>query len=449
MKKSLTFKESIIVGSMLFGMFFGAGNLIFPVHMGQLAGTNVWPAIIGFIITGVGLPLLGVACLGVSKKDTLFDLASLVGNKYKYFLTIVLYLTIGPFFAIPRCASTSFTVGMLPLLDGGNEIIPRLIFTFIFFALALLLALRPSGIMKYVGQYINPIFLIFLFILIIISFVKPMGSISDFAPQDAYNNTPLFKGFIEGYGTMDAIASLAFGITIIRVIRGLGIEKDTDVALNTLKAGVLGCILMAIIYAFTTLMGTMSRGQFEISSNGGIALSEIAHFYFGRFGIYFLLIVITLACFKTALSLIISCAEMFREMFPNFISEKAWAIIFTVFSFVVSNFGLDAIITYAVPVLMFLYPLTISIILLALFGRFFNYDRRVFVSATIFNMVAAIFDFIGAFPVGIVPKDFIDTTQAFGNRFFPFYSLGLGWVIPTIIGVVIGLVLMKASKTKV
>ena len=142
MKKSLSFKESIAVGSMLFGMFFGAGNLIFPVHMGQLAGTNFIPSAIGFIITGVGLPLLGVACLGISKKDSLFNLSSLVGDKYKYFFTILLYLTIGPFFAIPRCATTSFSTGITPLLNGSNEFMPRLIFTFIFFALALIFSLN-------------------------------------------------------------------------------------------------------------------------------------------------------------------------------------------------------------------------------------------------------------------------------------------------------------------
>lgn len=448
MKKSLTFKESILVGSMLFGMFFGAGNLIFPVHMGQLAGSNVWPAIMGFVLTGVGIPLLGVACLGISQKDSLFDLASLVGEKYKYFLTIALYLTIGPFFAIPRCASTSFTIGMLPLIDG-SEIVPRLIFTFIFFAIVLFFALRPSGIMKWVGQYINPVFLIFLAILIVVSFINPLGTIDSVTPDAAYTSNSFFKGFLEGYGTMDAIASLAFGITVIRVVRDLGIKNETDVAINTIKAGIIGCVLMALIYVLTTLMGTMSMGKFEISSNGGIALSEITRYYFGRFGIYFLLATVTLACLKTALSLVISCSEMFYKMFPNFISEKTWAIIFTAFSFVVSNFGLDAIITYAVPVLMFLYPLTISIILLTLFGKFFGYDKRVYVMATIFNMVAAVFDFIGAFPVGLISENFISTAQMFGNRFFPFYSLGLGWVVPTIIGVIIGLIWKGTAKTKV
>lgn len=448
MKRSLSIKESIIVGSMLFGMFFGAGNLIFPVHMGQLAGTNVWPAIIGFVLTGVGIPLLGVASLGASKKDSLFDLASLVGDKYKYFLTIVLYLTIGPFFAIPRCASTSFTIGMLPLISG-SEILPRFIFTFIFFTIVLLVSLKPSGIMKWVGQYINPTFLAFLIILIIVAFINPLGDLKSFAPDTSYASAPFFKGFLEGYGTMDAIAALAFGITVIRVVRSLGISDDTCVAMNTIKAGAIGCALMALIYVFTTLMGTMSLGKFEISSNGGIALSQIASNYFGKFGIYFLLATVTLACIKTAISLVISCSEMFHSMFPDFISEKLWAIIFTVFSFVVSNFGLDAIITYAVPVLMFLYPLTISIIILALFGRFYNFDRRVFQMATNFTIVAAIFDFIGSFPAGLIPESFINSTKAFAGSFLPFYSIGLGWLVPAIIGFIIGLIWSKTAKNKV
>ena len=449
MKKSLSLKESILVGSMLFGMFFGAGNLIFPVHMGQLAGTNVWPAIFGFVLTGVGIPLLGVACLGASKKDSLFDLAGLVGDKYKYFLTTILYLTSGPFFAIPRCASTSFTIGLKPLVSDNNIIIAQLIFTLIFFAIVLFFSLRPSGIMTWVGQYINPIFLIFLAILIIVSFINPLGKITAVTPDEAYISNPFFKGFIEGYGTMDAIAALAFGITVIRVVRDLGIKDETYVAVNTVKAGAIGCVLMAIIYVLTTLMGTMSRGVYETTSNGGEALAQIANHYFGRFGIYFLLAIVTLACIKTAISLVISCSEMFHKMFPSFLSEKTWAIIFTVFSFIVSNFGLTAIITYAVPVLMFLYPLTISIILLSLFGRFFNYDKRVFIISTVFNIVAAILDFIVAFPSSLImPKSLIENARFIGTRFLPFFSIGLGWLVPTLIGLIIGLIWRQLTKNK-
>lgn len=448
MKKNLSFKESIAVGSMLFGMFFGAGNLIFPVHMGQLAGTNFLPAAIGFIVTGVGLPLLGVACIGMSRKDSLFNLSSLVGDKYKYFFTILLYLTIGPFFAIPRCATTSFSTGIVPLLNGGSEVIPRLIFTFIFFALALLFALKPNNILQYIGKHINPIFLGFLFALIVTSFAKPMLATNNITPVGAYATDPFFKGFLEGYNTMDAIASLAFGITVITVIRNLGITDETDVAFNTLKAGFFGCVLMAIIYLLTTYMGTMSRGVFETSDNGAIALSQISNHYFGNYGIYFLLIVVTLACFKTTIALIVSCSEMFNAMFPNFISQKMWAIIFTVFSFVISNFGLDAIITYAIPFLMFIYPLAISLIALALFGKLFNYNRKVFACTTFFTFIAAILDFIVAFPKdSIIPASFIENVANLQNK-LPLANLGLAWVVPAIIGLVIGLIVANTASRK-
>lgn len=445
MKKTLSLKESIIVGSMLFGMFFGAGNLIFPVHMGQLAGTNFLPAAIGFIVTGVGLPLLGVACLGISKKDSLFDLTSLVGDRYKYFFTMLLYLTIGPFFAIPRCATTSFSTGIVPLLNGGNEIVPRLIFTFLFFSLALFFALKPNNILKYIGKFINPAFLVFLFILIIVSFAKPMLTINNITPDASYTATPFFTGFLEGYNTMDAIASLAFGITVITVIRNLGITNETDIAFNTLKAGIFGCILMAIIYFLTTYMGTMSRGLYETSANGAIALSQISNHYFGNFGIYFLLIVVTLACFKTSLALIVSCSEMFYKMFPNFISEKMWAIVFTVFSFIISNFGLDAIITYAIPFLMFIYPLAISLIVLALFGKLFNYNKNVFVFTTLFTFLAAILDFIVSFPKdSFIPVGFIENVANIQSK-LPLSNIGLAWVVPAIVGLIIGII---ASQVK-
>ena len=135
MKKSkLTMRETIVVASTLFGMFFGAGNLIFPVHLGQMAGSNSWPAIIGFCITAVTIPILAVAAIGNTHSDNLLVLSGKVGKKYAKWFTAALYLTIGPFFAIPRCASVSFTTGIAPLVGGVSYWIWQLIFTFIFFA---------------------------------------------------------------------------------------------------------------------------------------------------------------------------------------------------------------------------------------------------------------------------------------------------------------------------
>ena len=173
-KQRLTFKEYVYVASMLFGMFFGAGNLIFPVSMGQMAGANVWRAILGFLITGVGLPLMGVAALGISRSSGLYDLSSKVSRPYAMFFTCALYLTIGPFFAIPRCATVSFTVGLEQILPAeGNMQLYLLLFSVAFFAAALLFSLYPGKILTCVGKILTPFFLIFLSILVFVVLLNP------------------------------------------------------------------------------------------------------------------------------------------------------------------------------------------------------------------------------------------------------------------------------------
>jgi len=213
MKQKLSFKEYIYVASMLFGMFFGAGNLIFPVYMGQVAGRNMWAAVLGFLITGVGLPLLGVAALGISRSNGLFDLSHKVGRPYAFFFTCALYLTIGPFFAIPRCATTSFTVGLEQILPHDDKSwLYLLLFSLLFFAVTLVLSLRPGKILTYVGKVLTPCFLVFLAIMVFVTILHPTTSIGAVEPQGAYAAQPFFTGFLEGYNTMDALASLAFGI---------------------------------------------------------------------------------------------------------------------------------------------------------------------------------------------------------------------------------------------
>lgn len=166
--KKLTIRQKILVAGTLFGMFFGAGNLIFPVHLGQLAGRNVLPAMIGFIITAVGIPIFGVAAIGATHSDGLQTLSSKVSKGYGVFFTCLLYLTIGPLFAIPRCATTSFTTGVTPMLtDASREPIALLIFSAIFFAFVLFFSLRPGKITVWIGKIINPIFLLFLAVLVI------------------------------------------------------------------------------------------------------------------------------------------------------------------------------------------------------------------------------------------------------------------------------------------
>ena len=445
MKKKLTRKESILVASTLFGMFFGAGNLIFPVHLGQLAGSNVWPAIIGFIITAVSIPILGVVAIGNTHSDDLQALAGKVSPWYGYVFTCALYLTIGPFFAIPRCATTSFTTGVQPLLGNGKNTILQVIFTFVFFAAVLFFSLRPGKIMTSIGTIINPVFLVFLGILVIVALSAPAAAIKDVTPAENYANGALFNGFIEGYGTMDAIAGLAFGVVVITVIRGLGLSDDRDIAAATVRAGVGTAILMAIIYIVTIIMGTQSRGVFETSENGGIALAQIADHYLGKAGSFVLAVTVTFACLKTAIGLVTSCAEIFVKMFPKAFSYETWAIIFSVFSFAVSNVGLTAIINYSVPVLMLLYPLAIVLIAAALCDRLFDGSKYIYICVTAGAFAAAIFDFFKTLPGEIQTALHLSKAVSFAGKVFPFFDLGLGWVVPAVIGLGIGLLLKKTQ----
>ena len=446
MKKKLTLKESIIVASTLFGMFFGAGNLIFPVHLGQMAGSNSWPAIIGFIVTAVSIPILGVAAIGNTHSDNLLELSSKVSHKYGVFFTTVLYLTIGPFFAIPRCATTSFTTGVAPMIGEASQVLPQLIFSFVFFAIVLVCSWSPKKITLYVGKIINPIFLIFLAILVIIALINPTAHVSEVAPIPEYESNAFFNGFVEGYGTMDAIAGLAFGIVIIEVVRGLGVKADDAVAKATVKSGILTAVLMGLIYVVTIIMGAQSRGAFEVSENGGIALAEISNHYLGAVGSIILAITITMACLKTAIGLVTSCAEMFVRMFHRPFNYRGWVLVFSLFSFIISNVGLTAIINYSVPVLMLLYPLAITLIILALCERLFGKSKYVYIWVTTGAFIAAIFDFLKTLPEGIQNALNIPALTGFIGEHLPFFDINLGWVVPAAVGLVIGIILTLVKK---
>lgn len=447
MKKRLSLTETFAVGSMLFGLFFGAGNLIFPVFMGQSAGANVWKAIIGFLITGVGIPLLGVASLGMSRSDGLLELSSRIGKKYGVFFTCALYLSIGPFFAIPRCASTSFSVGIKPLVSDGTAKWLVWVFALVFFAAVLWFSLRPGKILTWVGKILTPMFLISLALLAVTALVKPMGSVSGLSPEAAYVNNSFFQGFLDGYNTMDALASLAFGIVVVNAIKGLDVKEPSAIAGNTITSGLFGCAIMAFIYAALAIIGAQSRAVYPLAADGGEALYVIATHYFGSVGGIILAVTVTLACLKTAVGLITSCGETFCEMFPKGPEYKFWAIGFCVISFFISTVGLSAIIGWSLPVLMLLYPLAMTLILLALFGRLFSNDRAVYVSVTAFTFVSALFDFVKALPLGL-PKTKVCAVIISVGELLPFADLGLGWVCPAAVGLIIGLIIHFAKKIK-
>ena len=446
MTKRLTIQQRLLVAGTLFGMFFGAGNLIFPVHLGQMAGSNAVAATIGFIITAVGIPIFGVAAIAITHSDGLQTLSSKVGKGYGIFFTCLLYLTIGPLFAIPRCATVSFTTGIAPLLAENTTEWPfLLVFSAVFFGFVLFFSLRPGKITVWIGKIINPLFLIFFAVLVIAALLSPGAPVSSIEPIESYRSNAFFPALIEGYGTMDAIAGLAFGIVVIDVIRRMDINDDDAIAKDVLSSGVFTGLLMILIYVVSILMGAQSRGLFELSENGGIALTQIANHYLGGVGQFILAFTITFACLKTSIGLVTACAETFVKMTNGKIPYRTWAILFTFFSFAVSNVGLSAIISYSIPMLMLIYPPAIALIVLAFIGKFFQHDRAVYIATMIGTWAAAIFDCMKTLPAPVQAALHLDAPIAFAAAHLPLFDKNLGWLLHAVIGFAAGMAI-RASR---
>ena len=467
-KKSI--KEIILVSSMFFGMLFGAGNLIFPVSMGQRAGVEVFVATLGFCITGVGLPLLSVLALSSSNSASVTDMAKLVGKKFSIFFTTVLYLCIGPLFAIPRTATVPFQVGVVPFLPEDTKQGMLFLFSFLFFVFALILSLKPGKLLTYVGKVLNPLFLLFLGILLFVAVLFPIGGLHALNPVSGYEKGSFLKGIFEGYNTMDVMGALAFGNVLIQTIRSMqgneestgeesageestgeesvGEEAEKRFRFVTVLSGSLAAFLMVLLYFALSYAGAESRLAFYVQENGGDTLHSLSTYYFHRFGGILLAVIIYFSCLKTAVGLISSAAMAFQEMFPERFSYRIYVFLFTICSFVISNIGLSRIIQYAVPVLFFIYPICIVLIILCLFGKAFSYDRAVFQSAIYCTIPFAFLDALKVLLEGALSR--LPGAAAVLSFFspFPFFSMGLTWLLPSLLGFAFGMLLWYTRKVQ-
>ncbi|TAA72174.1 branched-chain amino acid transport system II carrier protein [Planococcus salinarum] len=444
MDTNLNFKSYLIIGMMLFALFFGAGNLIFPAQLGQYAGTDVGIAIIGFLITGVGLPLLGILALGFSKSNDLRDLSSRVHPVYGLVFTALLYLTIGPFFALPRTAAVAYEIGIAPFTAGSSESMILLVFSIIFFAIALSLSLNPLEIVNKIGKFLSPAILVTLAVLLVAAAVMPMGAIG--APQGDYVNNPFMTGFLEGYNTMDALASLVFGIIVIASVRKLGVQSAKGVLAATLKSAVIAAALLAIVYTGIAYLGATSTSTLGLLDTGGPVLSGASSHYFGTFGMLLLAVIITLACLTTAVGLIVANAGFFNKLTPM-INYKIYVVIFSVFSLVVTNAGLANIIAFSIPVLLFLYPLAIVLIMLAFLSPLFKHRRLVYAAAIFVTFFIAIIDGMKTLTASLNLENpgWLQAVIDFYDAVLPLYSEGLGWLLPAIITILITGIIARFS----
>jgi len=431
--KRLQGKDLLLVGLTLFSLFFGAGNLIFPPFLGSQAGTNTWLAMAGMAVSAVALPVLGV--VAVARCGGLDALGRLVHPVFAKVFAVIAYLAIGPCLAIPRTASTSFEVAVPPFVGEGAPLgLFRLLYTVVFFALALWVALRPEKLTDRLGKLLCPI----LIALIVVTFMGCLfNPLNGYGPPqtEPYAANPVVTGFLEGYQTMDTIAALAFGIVIAINIRARGVEDDREVVAGTVKAGWIAGALLLVVYAMLAHVGALSGGAFPGAANGAGVLSRLVSGLFGRLGSVVLAAIFVIACFNVCVGLITSCGEYFHTLWPK-LSYRAWAVVFAVVSLVIANAGLDQILKFSVPVLGCIYPVAIVLVLLSFLRRWLD-ARPMTYSAAVLCAGAASILFAAA--------DYLPGLKQ-ALAFLPLAGVGLGWLVPALAGFIVGAVLPQRKK---
>ena len=439
MLKFLKKNSYISIGLMLFALFFGAGNLIFPAFLGQNAGSNLSVAMIGFIIMGVGLPLLGVLVMGYSGAQDLLDLSSRAGKGFGITFTTLLYLTIGPFFAIPRTGTTTFELGLSSFIAPENTVIAQAIFLAIFMGITLWLSLTPNKLVDRIGTIITPVLLVSMIILIIASLLNPMGSAQ--APTEAYstNSLAFTNGLMEGYNTMDALASLVFGIIVINSVKLYGAKTEKQIFSNTTKAAVIAALLLALVYVFISNIGTTSVSVLGLQKTGAGVLTGATTFYFGNVGKILLFVIVFLACLTTSVGLVTACATYFVRLYDK-ISYKTYVVGLSLFSFAVGNYGLAAIIQGAVPVLVLLYPLTMVLILLGFANNLFGGKKVVYASTALVTGAYSLYTTIAS-----TFKLSVPAVDNFLVKVLPIQG-DFSWINFAVLGFILGLVLSLLKK---
>ena len=432
----LDLKKSLLVGMTLFSMFFGAGNLILPPLLGAQAGEAAVPAMIGFLVTAIGFPVLGIVAVALA--GDLPKLAGRVNARFALVFTVLVYLSIGPCLAIPRTSSTSFEM-LAPLLPESVPLnVASIAFSVAFFAIAYTLAMRPGKLTQVLGRICAPALIILIVIIVASSIVAPLGEPTPV--RAPYDNAAAVQGFLNGYQTMDLLAALNFGIVIALNIRSFGVEKPGDVAFEISRAGVVAGVLMLLIYCGLGFVGVATAAYMPEAQNGAQLLTAAATGHFGLVGTVIIAAIFFIACLNVCTGLISCCSTYFAETFPK-LPYAAWAAVFAVFSCVVSNFGLTAILTFSVPLLNALYPAAIVLVIMGMLHS--ACDRVPYVWKWVVGVVAVesvIVSVRDAFFAGAwLPFDML-----------PLADIGLSWLVPALVAAVIGvahsLVVNKGGK---
>lgn len=423
MNKSI--KDSLIIGLALFAMFFGSGNLIFPPYLGKTVGSDFFIAILGFVITGVGLPLMGIlACAKIN--GTFREMSSPISKTFSIIVTTSIILAIGPMLAIPRTAATTYELSVLPLFPNV-KMLPVII---AYFIITLLFVLRPSSLIDNIGKLLTPLLLLILIIIITKGVLSPIGPIVNTNAKNVFSTS-----LIEGYQTMDAIASVIFSSIILSSVRAKGYSKVSDIIKITSLSGIIAVIGLGVIYGGLLYLGSQTASIFAGDITKTQLVTDIVEKVLGNTGIIFLSIVVALACLTTSIGLTSAAAKYFSDLSNNKISYTFNAIIISIVSILIAMLGVDTIVTLAVPILQILYPIVMVLVILTLMGKLVK--NNFVLKATVYTtLIISIFDNLKNIGFTIAP--IVNLIS-----YIPLSKQGFSWVIPALIAFVISSICTK------
>ena len=411
-------KDVLLTGFALFAMLFGAGNLIFPPMLGYETNSSWIPTMLAFTITGVGFPFLGILSVSIVGNG-IKDFANRVSPMFSTIFAIISILAIGPMLAIPRTGATAYEITFLH--NGMNNTIYKYIYLICYFGIVILFSLKANKVIERVGKILTPILLLLLFLIIVKGiFFSGLSIKPDIYPH-AFK-----RGFLEGYQTMDTIASIAYAGIILKAIKnGRNLTQKQEFSF-LIKAGLVAILSLALIYGGFALVGAKMHSVL-VTKDKIELLVKTTSYLLGGYGNLILAICVAGACLTTAIGLVATVGEFFSSI-TSFKYENI--VIFTVIiSFLLSILGVESIIRISVPILVFIYPVMISLIILNLFGKYIKNDY-VYKGVVLFTGIIGLIESLES--LGI--KNYYTNSIL---EILPFSDYGLTWLFPGLIGYIL------------
>lgn len=425
-------KDILISGLALFAIFFGAGNLIFPPYLGVITGDGWLATMVGFLLADPVIPILTVIVTAAAGGKAV-DIGKRVGDKFAKILTLAAIICIGPAFAIPRTAATTYEVGFQSFFPN----LPIWVVTIVFFAITFALAFKESNVVNIIGKYITPALLVFLFIVIVKAIISPIGKPIDVPVEGGY----FVKGFYEGYQTLDAFASPLFtGIVVADLMRkGYGKQSRKDRLSFIISVGIVASIFLSLVYGGLTYLGASGSPIFTADDSRVEILVSLVYMTLGNFGKFALSVCVTLACLTTAIGLTSSAGNFIEELTHGKVKYIYTVIVVTIISFLLSSLGVDAIINLAVPVLTIGYPIIIALVFYMIFDKKVPYNMAYILMVVGVTIVAVIETFGKQLGLGALVEII---------KSLPLAQFGFTWFIPSLVCFVIGWILGKFGLGK-